>query len=567
MEQRRSLGKCTIYEYQTQTTRAGLRAGIGRPRFGAGAPRRPDKKPNILVIWGDDIGNQNISYNSRGMMGYQTPNIDRIAKEGVAFTDYYAQQSCTAGRAAFISGSVPVRNGMTKVGLPGAKEGWKKVDVTMATVLKSQGYATGQFGKNHQGDLDEHLPTMHGFDEFLGSLYHLNANEEPENLDYPKNPEFRKKYGPRGVLKCKADGKGGQTIEDTGPLTKKRMETIDEEVTAAAKEFITRQAKAGKPFFCWWNASRMHFRTHVKAEHRGISGQDEYSDGMVEHDMQVGELLKLIDDLGLANDTIVQYSTDNGPHYNTWPDAGTTQFRSEKNSNWEGAYRVSCFVRWPGHFPAGTILNGIVAHEDWLPTFAAAAGAPDIKEKLLKGVELNGRTYKNHLDGYNMLDYLSGKVKESPRNEFFYVNDDGEIVAARYQDWKIVFLENRGEAFGVWREPFVELRVPLLFNLRRDPFERSQHNSNTYNDWFLDRPLRHRPDHRDGRQVPHDHEGLSAQRDGGFVQPVEDAEADRRDVERQLSRHCSLADSHSNHRAAPVPTGCGPVGFATLDST
>ena len=458
------------------------------PSWAEAAAPAQVKKPNILVIWGDDIGNQNISYNSHGLMGYKTPNIDRIAMEGVAFTDYYAQQSCTAGRAAFISGSVPVRSGMTKVGLPGAKEGWKKQDVTMATVLKSQGYATGQFGKNHQGDLDEHLPTMHGFDEFFGSLYHLNANEEPENLDYPKNPEFLKKYGPRGVLKCKADGKGGQTIEDTGPLTKKRMETIDEEVTAAAKEFITRQSKDGKPFFVWWNASRMHFRTHVKAEHRGISGQDEYSDGMVEHDMQVGELLKVIDDLGLADDTIVQYSTDNGPHYNAWPDAGTTQFRSEKNSNWEGAYRVSNFVRWPGHFPAGTILNGIVAHEDWLPTFAAAAGAPDIKEKLLKGVELNGRTYKNYVDGYNMLDYLSGKVKESPRKEFIYVNDDGEIVAIRYQDWKIVFLENRGEAFGVWREPFVQLRVPLLFNLRRDPFELSQHNSNTYNDWFLDRP-------------------------------------------------------------------------------
>jgi arylsulfatase A-like enzyme len=444
-------------------------------------------KPNILVIWGDDIGIWNISANSHGMMGYMTPNIDRIAKEGVSFTDYYAQQSCTAGRAAFISGSVPVRSGMTKVGLPGAKEGWKKTDVTMATVLKSQGYVTGQFGKNHQGDRDEHLPTMHGFDEFFGSLYHLNANEEPENLDYPKDPAFAKKYAPRGVLKCKADGKGGQTIEDTGPLTKKRMETIDEEVTAAAKEFITRQAKDGKPFFCWWNASRMHFRTHVKAEHRGISGQDEYSDGMVEHDMQVGELLKLIDDLGLADNTIVQYSTDNGPHYNTWPDAGTTEFRSEKNSNWEGAYRVSCFVRWPGHFPAGANLNGIAAHEDWLPTFAAAAGAPDIKEKLLKGVELNGRTYKNYVDGYNLLDYLSGKVKESPRKEFWYVNDDGEIVAARYQDWKVVWLENRGEAFGVWREPFVQLRVPLLFNLRRDPFEKAQHNSNTYNDWFLDR--------------------------------------------------------------------------------
>ncbi len=446
-----------------------------------------DKKPNILVIWGDDIGTWNISHNSRGMMGYQTPNIDRIAKEGVAFTDYYGQQSCTAGRAAFINGSVPVRTGMTKVGLPGAKEGWQKTDVTMATVLKSQGYVTGQFGKNHQGDRDEHLPTMHGFDEFMGNLYHLNAQEEPENLDYPKDPEFLKKFGPRGILKCKADGKGGQTIEDTGPLTKKRMETIDEETLAAAKDFITRQVKAGKTFFCWWNGTRMHFRTHVKAEHRGISGQDEYSDGMVEHDLHVGELLKLIDDLGIAKDTIVQYSTDNGPHYNTWPDAGTMPFRSEKNSNWEGAYRVPCFVRWPGHFPAGETLNGIVAHEDWLPTFAAAAGAPDIKEQLKAGVELNGRKYRNYIDGYNLLDYLSGKVKESPRNEFFYVNDDAQIVAIRYSDWKVVFLENRGEAFGVWREPFIEIRVPLLFNLRRDPFERAQHNSNTYNDWMLDR--------------------------------------------------------------------------------
>jgi arylsulfatase A-like enzyme len=454
-----------------------------------GTAQAQTKKPNILVIWGDDIGNQNISYNSHGMMGYQTPNIDRIAKEGLAFTDYYAQQSCTAGRSAFLSGSCPVRNGMTKVGLPGAKEGWKAVDVTIATVLKGQGYATGQFGKNHQGDLDEHLPTMHGFDEFLGSLYHLNANEEPENMDYPKNPEFLKKYGPRGVLKCKADGKGGQTIEDTGPLNKKRMETIDDEVTAAAIDFMKRQVKAGTPFFCWWNASRMHFRTHVKAEHRGISGQDEYSDGMVEHDMHVGELLKAVDDLGIANDTIVQYSTDNGVHYNTWPDAGTTQFRGEKNSNWEGAYRVTCFTRWPGHFPAGTYLNGIVAHEDWLPTFAAAAGNPNIKEQLLKGVTLNGRSYKNYIDGYNQLDYLTGKVKESARKEFWYVNDDGEIVAARYQDWKLVWLENRGEAFGVWREPFVQLRIPLLFNLRRDPMEKAQHNSNTYNDWFLDRPF------------------------------------------------------------------------------
>ena len=455
----------------------------------AGPASAADKKPNILVIWGDDIGTWNISHNNRGMMGYQTPNIDRIAKEGVGFTDYYAQQSCTAGRAAFIGGVVPVRTGMTKVGLPGAKEGWQKSDVTMATVLKAQGYATGQFGKNHQGDRDEHLPTMHGFDEFFGSLYHLNAEEEPENLDYPKDPNFRKNFGPRGVLKTVADGKGGQTIENTGPLTKKRMETIDDETVAAAKDFIQRQAKAGKPFFVWWNGTRMHFRTHVKAANRGISGQDEYSDGMVEHDLHVGVLLKVIDELGLANDTIVQYSTDNGPHYNTWPDAGTTPFRSEKNSNWEGAYRVPTFVRWPGRIPAGTTLNGIVSHEDWLPTFAAAAGDPDVKERLLKGTTINGRNYKNHLDGYNLLDYLSGKTKESPRNQFIYVNDDGQIVALRYADWKVVFLENRGEAFGVWREPFVELRVPLLFNLRRDPFERAQHNSNTYNDWFLDRPF------------------------------------------------------------------------------
>ncbi|MCV2359326.1 arylsulfatase [Paucibacter sp. TC2R-5] len=445
------------------------------------------KKPNILVIWGDDIGTWNISHNNRGMMGYQTPNIDRIAKEGVAFTDYYAQQSCTAGRAAFIGGSVPVRSGMTKVGLPGAAEGWKKVDVTMATVLKGRGYMTGQFGKNHQGDRDEHLPTMHGFDEFFGNLYHLNAEEEPENMDYPKDPAFLKKFGPRGVLHTWADGKGGQRIENTGPLTKKRMETVDDETMAAAKLFITTQAKAGKPFFTWWNATRMHFRTHVKAENRGKSGQDEYSDGMVEHDRHVGELLALIDELGLGKDTIVMYSTDNGPHYNTWPDAGTTPFRSEKNSNWEGAYRVPTFVRWPDHFPAGKTLNGIVSHEDWLPTFAAAAGDTDVKERLLKGTAINGRSYKNHIDGYNQLDYLSGKTDKSPRNEFWYVNDDGQIVAARYQDWKLTFLENRGQAFEVWREPFVELRIPLLTNLRRDPFEKAQHNATVYNDWFLER--------------------------------------------------------------------------------
>jgi arylsulfatase len=446
------------------------------------------QKPNILVIWGDDIGTTNISHNNRGMMGYSTPNIDRIAKEGVAFTDYYGQQSCTAGRAAFISGSNPLRSGMTKVGMPGASEGWQKTDVTMATVLKSQGYVTAQFGKNHQGDRDEHLPTMHGFDEFMGNLYHLNAEEEPENEDYPPEPEFKKKYGPRGVLKTTADGKGGQTIVDTGPLTKKRMETIDDESLAAAKDFITRQVRAGKQFFVWWNGTRMHFRTHVKADRRH-KGNDEYTDGMIEHDGHVGELLKLLDDLGIANNTIVQYSTDNGPHFNTWPDAGNTPFRSEKNSNWEGAYRVPAFVRWPGKIPAGVNLNGIVSHQDWLPTFAALAGATDIKEKLLKGVELNGRTYKNHIDGYNMLDYITGKTGVSPREAFVYVNDDGDIVAIRVGDWKTVYKENRGEAFGVWREPFVDLRVPLLFNLRRDPYERAQHNANVYHDWFLARPF------------------------------------------------------------------------------
>jgi arylsulfatase A-like enzyme len=447
---------------------------------------RSGKKPNILVIWGDDIGWSNISHNNRGLMGYTTPNIDRVAREGVTFTDYYGQQSCTAGRAAFIGGTNPLRTGMTKVGVPGAKEGWQKSDVTIATVLKSQGYATGQFGKNHQGDRDEHLPTMHGFDEFLGNLYHLNAEEEPENEDYPTDPEFRKRFGPRGVLRVTADGKGGQTIVDTGPLTRQRMETIDDETVLATKEFITRQVKADKPFFAWWNGTRMHFRTHVRNDHRH-KGNDEYTDGMLEHDAHVGELLRLLDDLGIADDTIVLYSTDNGPHFNTWPDAGNTPFRSEKNSNWEGAYRVPAFVRWPGHFPAGVTLNGIVSHQDWLPTFADVAGAPDIKEQLLHGVKLNGQTYRNHIDGYDMLDYLSGRASDSPRPGFIYVNDDGDIVAVRWNDWKVVYKENRGQGFGVWREPFTELRVPLVFNLRRDPYERAQHNANVYEDWALDR--------------------------------------------------------------------------------
>ena len=471
--------------------------------FGNAMAAQKDK-PNILVIWGDDIGTWNISHNNNGMMGYKTPNIDRIAQEGISFTDYYGQQSCTAGRAAFINGSVPVRTGMTKVGMPGAKQGWQKTDVTFATVLKEQGYATGQFGKNHQGDRDEHLPTMHGFDEFMGNLYHLNAEEEPENRDYPgdlklaNGKTFREQFGPRGVLKCKADGKGGQTIEDTGPLTKKRMETVDEETLAAAKDFINRQHKTGEPWMCWWNATRMHFRTHVKDEHKNLAGpnSDEYHDGMVEHDMMVGELLKLLDELGIAENTIVLYSTDNGPHYNTWPDAANTPFRNEKNSNWEGAFRVPAFVRWPTKFPAGATINGIVAHEDWLPTFAAAAGEPEIKEKLKKGVTLNGRTYKNYIDGYNMLDYLSkaGTFKTidedkaaDPRKEFIYVTDEGEVCAIRVGDWKAVYLENRAHQLQIWREPFIQLRLPLVFNLRRDPFEKAQHNSNTYHDWVIDR--------------------------------------------------------------------------------
>ena len=441
-----------------------------------------DKQPNILVIFGDDIGIGNISYISRGLVGYETPNIDRIGHDGVAFTDYYGQQSCTAGRAAFISGQNPLRTGMTKVGLPGAKQGWQESDVTMAALLKNQGYSTGQFGKNHLGDRDEHLPTNHGFDEFFGNLYHLNAEEEPEHPDYPKDPEFRKKFGPRGVIKSTAGGK----IEDTGPLTRKRMETIDEESLAASIDFIQRQKKADKPFFCWWNATRMHFRTHLKDGVKGTTGLGDYADGMVEHDGHVGQLLALLDELDIADNTIVLYSSDNGVHFNTWPDAGVTPFRSEKNSNWEGAYRVPAFVRWPGKVPAGKVVNGIAAHQDWLPTFLAAAGAPNVKESLLEGMKANGRTYRAHLDGFNLTDYLSGETDESPRKDFWYVNDDGLIVAARYNRWKVVFLENRGKGFGVWTEPFVELRVPKLFDLRSDPFERADESSNVYNDWLLD---------------------------------------------------------------------------------
>jgi arylsulfatase A-like enzyme len=444
------------------------------------------KKPNILILWGDDVGWWNISYNSRGQMGYRTPNIDRVANEGVAFTDYYGQQSCTAGRAAFITGQNPIRTGLTKVGLPGADTGLSAKDPTIAELLKPLGYATGQFGKNHLGDKDQFLPTVHGFDEFFGNLYHLNAEEEPEDPDYPKDPEFKKRFGPRGVLHCKADGKGGQTIEDTGPLTKKRMETIDEEVTERARKFIDETHKSGKPFFLWYNTTAMHFRTHPAAKHKGKSnGQGDYNDVMVAHDELIGQMLNKLDELGIADDTIVMYSTDNGVHYNTWPDAAISPFRSEKNTNWEGGWRVPTFVRWPAKLKAGAVLNGIVSHQDWLPTLLAAAGAPDVPAKLLEGYKVGDKTYKVHIDGINMLPYLTGEAKESPRNFFFYMSDDGDILAIRMMDWKVVLMEQRAQQLLCWFEPFVKLRAPKLFHLRRDPFERADENSNTYWDWVI----------------------------------------------------------------------------------
>ncbi len=444
-----------------------------------------EKKPNILILWGDDIGWWNISYNSRGQMGYRTPNIDRIANEGVAFTDYYGQQSCTAGRAAFITGQNPIRTGLTKVGMPGADVGLSAEDPTIAELLKPLGYATGQFGKNHLGDKDEFLPTMHGFDEFFGNLYHLNAEEEPEAEDYPKMPEFKQRFGPRGVLHCLADGKGGQTIEDTGPLTKKRMETIDDEVTERALNFIDKSHKEGKPFFVWYNSTAMHLYTHRAEKHKGKSGQGVYNDVMVAHDEHIGEMLNKLDELGIADDTIVMYSTDNGVHYNSWPDAGITPFRAEKNTNWEGGWRVPAFVRWPGKFKAGTVLNGIVSHQDWATTFLAAAGEPDIKEKLTKGHTAGAKTFKVQLDGFNMLPYLTGEVAESPREFFVYISDDGDILALRMRDWKVVLMEQRAKTALCWFEPFVKLRGPKLFNLRRDPFERADENSNTYWDWVI----------------------------------------------------------------------------------
>jgi len=451
-------------------------------------PASAADQPNILVVWGDDVGQSNISAYTHGLVGYKTPNIDRIANEGMTFTDYYGEQSCTAGRSTFITGQSVFRTGLSKVGLPGAKEGIMVEDPTIAGLLKARGYATGQFGKNHLGDRDEHLPTNHGFDEFFGNLYHLNAEEEPENEDYFKNPELRKKFGPRGVIRSWAQADGTQKIEDTGPLTRKRMETVDDETSDAAIAFMEKANADGKPWFIWWSGTRMHFRTHVKDELRGISGQDEYADGMVEHDMHIGKFLDKLDELGIADDTIVFYSTDNGPHYNTWPDAAATPFRGEKNTNWEGGWRVPSMVRWPGKIKAGTWNNEIVHHMDWLPTFVAAAGNPDIKEQLLKGVNANGRNYKVHLDGYNMLPLLTGKVEEGPRKEIFYFSDDGDLTALRYDDWKMIFMEQKATGtFRVWMEPFVPLRVPLIENLRRDPYERATTTSNTYYDWLLDR--------------------------------------------------------------------------------
>jgi arylsulfatase A-like enzyme len=445
-------------------------------------------KPNILVIWGDDIGITNVSAYSNGLMGYRTPNIDRIAREGVLFTDLYGEQSCTAGRSSFITGQSVFRTGLSKVGLPGSDIGLHAEDPTIAKLLKPLGYATGQFGKNHLGDKDEHLPTNHGFDEFFGNLYHLNAEEEPELPDYPSPedfPNFRENFGPRGVIHSYADGR----IEDTGPLTKKRMETVDDEFRDAALEFMDAQHAADTPFFLWFNSTHMHLRTRPKPESRGKAGrwQSPYHDTMIDHDELVGSLLDKLDELGIADNTIVLYSTDNGPHMNSWPDSGMTPFRSEKNTNWEGAFRVPGMIRWPDAIPAGTVSNGIVSHHDWLPTFLAAAGAPDIVDKLRQGQEVGTETYRVHIDGFNLLPYLTGKEEVCPRPGFFYFSDDGDLVAMRYDNWKIVFMEQRATGtLQIWAEPFTVLRVPKIFNLRTDPYERADGTSNTYYDWLID---------------------------------------------------------------------------------
>jgi arylsulfatase A-like enzyme len=458
----------------------------------AAKPATQKGKPNIIIIWGDDIGQTNISAYSMGVMGYKTPNIDRVAKAGVMFTDYYAEQSCTAGRASFITGQCGLRTGLTKVGLPGADVGIQKEDPTIAELLKAQGYSTGQFGKNHLGDRDEFLPTMHGFDEFYGSLYHLNAEEEPELRDYPSEtdfPGFRKKFGPRGIIHSWANGDGSQKVEEVGPLTKKRMETVDDEFAHMGAAFLEKEVKAGNPVFLWVNFTHMHFRTHVKPGSEGQSGrwQSEYHDAMIDHDKNVGTILDMIKKLGIEDNTIIMYSTDNGPHRNSWPDAGTTPFRSEKNTNWEGGYRVPAMVSWPGHIQPGTVSNDLISHLDWMPTLLAAAGVPDIKEKLLSGYTVGNKTFKVHLDGYNMLPLLTGETTKCPREEFLYFNDDAELTALRYDNWKMIFMEQRAKGtLQVWAEPFTPLRVPLILNLRTDPFEYAPITSNTYYDWLLD---------------------------------------------------------------------------------
>ena len=467
---------------QTKTIRLTAVALFGALATFVGVAEAQARKPNILVIWGDDIGQFNISAYNNGMMGYRTPNIDSIAREGAIFTDWYGQQSCTAGRAAFITGQSPIRTGLTKVGLPGAPEGMRKEDPTIATLLKAQGYTTGQFGKNHLGDRDEMLPTNHGFDEFFGNLYHLNAEEEPEYPDYPKDPAFKKKFGPRGVIHSYADGR----IIDTGPLTRKRMETVDDEVTAEALRFMTDAAKSGKPFFLWWNSTRMHVFTHLKPASDGKTGYGIYADGMVEHDGHVGQLLARLKELGLDENTIVMYSTDNGAETFTWPDGGTTMFRGEKNTNWEGGYRVPTMIRWPGVIKPGTVINDIGAHEDMLLTFVNAAGGTNVADNLKKGASIGGRNFKVHLDGYDLGPALRGQVAW-PRKEFIYWTDDGSVAALRYQDFKVTFLEQDAEGLRVWQDPFKELRAPLLTNLRMDPFERAEHeNAMGYQRWYME---------------------------------------------------------------------------------
>src|SRR6187399_3305004 len=445
-------------------------------------------KPNILIIWGDDIGWFNISANNNGIMGYRTPNIDRIAKEGTNFTDWYGQQSCTAGRAAFITGQSPIRTGLTKVGLPGADLGLQAEDPTIAELLKPLGYTTGQFGKNHLGDRDEFLPTAHGFDEFFGNLYHLNAEEEPENPDYPKDPEFKKKFGPRGVLHTFANPDGTQKIEDTGPLTTKRMETVDEEFLDASLKFIDKANADNKPFFVWWNSTRMHIWTHLKKESEGVTGLGVYPDGMVEHDGHVGKLLDKLDQLGIADNTIVMCSTDNGAEVMSWPDGGSTPFRGEKDTNFEGGWRVPCAIRWPGVIKAGTVSNEVFSHTDMLPTLAAVAGEPDAVGKLKKGYKSGNKTFKVHIDGFNMLPFLKGEVKENPRKGFLYWSDDGDLFALRFGFWKVTFVEQRAKGLGVWFEPPVTLRGPQLNNLRSDPFERATEDASVFYDkWKADR--------------------------------------------------------------------------------